>query len=99
MVRLRGAALLLMLPACVPAPDPRLIGPPEIAPPPGEQDSCGAASLALWTGLPGRALKDRVPADRLRLIPPGTGTTRDFRPDRLNAELDAEGRILRLYCG
>ena len=100
----RAALSLLLLAACAPVADPRpveprLIGPPEVAPPPGADDPCGATRFALWAGLAGQALTDRVAADRLRLIRPGDRVSTDFRADRLNAELDDAGRIVRLYCG
>ncbi|MBS3981521.1 MAG: hypothetical protein KGZ77_17250 [Rhodobacteraceae bacterium] len=34
-----------------------------------------------------------------RLIYPGTAVTEDYRPDRLNIDLDATGRITGLWCG
>ncbi|WP_294235553.1 I78 family peptidase inhibitor [uncultured Sphingomonas sp.] len=38
-------------------------------------------------------------ARSLRVIAPGTVVTMDYRPDRLNIETDAAGRITRLNCG
>jgi len=35
----------------------------------------------------------------LRVIEPGMPVTADFNARRLNAELDANGRIARLSCG
>lgn len=34
-----------------------------------------------------------------RLLPPGTGATRDFNPARINLETDDEGIVLRVWCG
>ncbi len=58
-------------------------------------------------GLVGRAASSDVGAEALRLtgagtlrwIRPGDMVTMDFRPDRLNIELDAQGRVARLRCG
>lgn len=38
-------------------------------------------------------------ASSLRWIPPGTAVTMDFRPDRLNIELDAQNRVTAIRCG
>lgn len=37
--------------------------------------------------------------DRIRWITPGTMVTRDYRPDRLNVDIDKQGTITRAYCG
>ncbi|WP_339695043.1 I78 family peptidase inhibitor [Celeribacter baekdonensis] len=34
-----------------------------------------------------------------RIIPPGRMVTKDFRPERTNIDLDATGRIIRVWCG
>ncbi len=81
---------------CVPGAPP--LGPPEqVIPPMG--DDCGVArlgghigrDLASLAGIP-------LPGD-LRAIRPGQEVTRDLSPTRLNVQLDAGGRILRLFCG
>lgn len=41
---------------------------------------------------------ENLPADN-RVLGPGVHATMDFRPDRLNVVIDAQRRILRLYCG
>lgn len=35
----------------------------------------------------------------MRIIPPGSAVTMDFRPDRVNFDLDADGTITRVWCG
>lgn len=35
----------------------------------------------------------------LRIIAPGQKVTEEISPSRLNAEVDADGRIRRLFCG
>ena len=37
--------------------------------------------------------------NRIRWITPGTMVTRDYRPDRLNVDISAQGIITRIYCG
>jgi hypothetical protein len=34
-----------------------------------------------------------------RVIEPGMAITEDYRETRLNIDLDAQGRIARLWCG
>lgn len=50
------------------------------------------------SGLGARAL-ELTGARSLRWIPPGTAVTMDYRPDRLNIELDAQNRVTALRCG
>jgi hypothetical protein len=74
-------------------------GPP--TPPPGK---CVADGLG---GFTGKTHTDAVEKDALRLsgsksarwISPGMAVTMDFREDRLNFELDAQGKIVRAFCG
>jgi len=88
--------LALAMSACAPAqppatPDP-LLGP------------CNAAPLAHMVG---RAWADSLRAEALRLsgaraarvIRPGDMVTMDYRGDRLNVHLTAQGRIDRFDCG
>lgn len=35
----------------------------------------------------------------MRLIRPGTAVTKDYRPNRLNIDLDDQDRVTRVYCG
>jgi hypothetical protein len=74
---------------------------------PGEVDpirTCNAAALA---SMVGRAWSDSLRPEALRLsgaraarvIRPGDMVTMDYRGDRLNVHLTAEGRIERFDCG
>ena len=38
-------------------------------------------------------------AGLIRPIAPGQPITKDLRPDRVNVELDANNRIVRVHCG
>jgi hypothetical protein len=86
-----------------------LIGIAACAPTPKAADisagaSCGDAGVApligkVWTdSMRPEALK-RSGSRTLRVIGPDTVVTMDYRIDRLNVEVDAEGRILRVRCG
>ena len=43
-------------------------------------------------------MQTRSGARTLRWIAPNTAVTMDFRPDRLNVDVDAKGRIERFTC-
>ncbi|WP_421950331.1 I78 family peptidase inhibitor [Pelagibacterium sp.] len=79
--------------------------PPDTSMPPPVD--CGAQALAGMTGQPviGSTAQDvRVggqainAAGTVRVITPGMAVTQDFRPDRLNLEVDASGNLVRAYC-
>jgi hypothetical protein len=38
-------------------------------------------------------------AKAIRWIRPGDAVTMDYRMDRLNIDLDAQGRVTRIHCG
>lgn len=45
------------------------------------------------------SLRRQSGAATVRVLPPGAVTTRDFRTDRLNIDVDAGNRIRALRCG
>jgi len=77
--------------------------PPEAGPPPLE-GKCTTDRLAALTG---KARSENVAkqalrwsgARTIRWISPGMAVTMDFRSDRLNLDLDAQGKITRAHCG
>ncbi|WP_156839437.1 I78 family peptidase inhibitor [Novosphingobium aquimarinum] len=67
-------------------------------------DECGAQALqgylgAVATGSVEARIREAAGEGRVRVIGPDDVVTMDFRPDRLNVETDAEGRIVRIRCG
>ena len=62
-------------------------------------DTCGAQDASAFIGapLPEGAFDSRTAP--VRVLPPGSAVTMDYREDRLNVDLDADGRVLRAYCG
>ena len=70
--------------------------PPRVRPP--EMSTCGAVDLQNLVGRPVSTL-ERTIVERARVIRPGQAVTMDFNAARLNLELDAEDRVLRLWCG
>lgn len=63
-----------------------------------DADDCDAAG---YTSLIGSNLAAvTVPGDlELRIIQPGEVVTQDFRAERLNFVVNAQGVIQRVYCG
>lgn len=105
MIRASLVAAALLCAACSPANEPQPASPsqtertaetmPQTADEATAQDTCGASAY--------RHLIDQNVAavtlpEGVRTIGPDTVVTQDFRPDRLNVMLDAEGRIVDLRC-
>jgi len=66
---------------------------------------CQAAAdaLGVWIGKSYDEAKGDIETGEgvatIRVIRPDQAVTQDFRPDRLNVELDAEDKVTRIYCG
>ena len=71
------------------------IGPQDTSP---EETACGAAQMQALIGTP-VAAQDFSGHAAVRILPPGSMVTMDYRPDRLNVEHDADGVITRSTCG
>ncbi|MFN3282347.1 MAG: I78 family peptidase inhibitor [Tabrizicola sp.] len=83
-------------PALVLAPGQVLAGcSPEEAPVP---DTCGAAGMQELVGQSRDALAAMTLPQGTRVIEPGMAVTGDLRQDRLNLDIDAQGRIARVRC-
>jgi hypothetical protein len=86
----RGAWIVaVMLAGCEPEP--------QAVPPAGAE--CGAPAYAALVGQadsPG--LRAQLPEDS-RVIPAHGAISMDYRPGRLNLELDEQGRVVRIWCG
>lgn len=62
-------------------------------------DRCGIAALPALTGQPMTTLADHTLAGPLRVVWPGQEVTSEVQVNRLNARVDDQARILRLFCG
>ena len=69
-----------------------------------EGDACGASLVQSFVGLRANdttreEVARRSGARDARWIEPNSAVTLDYRPDRINGELDADGVISTLRCG
>ena len=90
---MKASAILaasILLSACVqdtaPLPDP-------------PDASCAAERLQHLVGQPDSAFDPSGLDEPVRIIHPGDAVTMDFSPQRLNVEIDADGRISAIRCG
>lgn len=82
-----------VLAGCVPVEQPPID--PGLPP----ADACGAPGLQGLVGQDRRVLASMTFPSPTRVIEPGMAVTMDYNPTRLNIELDAGGRIIRVTCG
>lgn len=93
------AALLLVCAALVAG-----CAQPPSAPQPPTAGNCNAAAAQFAVDLPGSAqLASRAMqaagAQRFRWLRPGEVVTMEYDASRLNLELDASGKVIRVRCG
>lgn len=75
------------------------VAPPVATPVQPAPDECGAAPLQYLLGQPRQAIGGMTFTKPVRIIEPGQAVTMDYNPQRLNIELDGNGRISRIACG
>ncbi|WAC62385.1 I78 family peptidase inhibitor [Pseudoxanthomonas sp. SL93] len=90
----------LMLSACTASAPVTEAAPPKV----GGSGTCAADKVQWAIGQEGvQATMGRVwresGAGLIRPIGPNQAVTRDYRPDRVNVELDAKNVITRITCG
>lgn len=94
-------ALVLLCAACTPpAAPPSAPSEPVVSAPGGPdeataQDACGASGYAAMVGT--NIAATTFPTG-VRVVAPDTMVTEDFRPDRLNVLVDAQGVITGFRC-
>jgi hypothetical protein len=64
-----------------------------------DEDICGATGFQGLVGQSGEIARLLDLDQPLRVIPPDTAVTMDYRPDRINFELDDQDRIATIRCG
>ena len=62
-------------------------------------DQCGSLNYLSKVGLKEESVSPSTFPAGTRIIHPDTQVTRDYRADRLNVHLNAQGRIERIDCG
>ncbi len=62
-------------------------------------DQCKASSYQNLVGTQASALDQSTLPERTRILHPGTVATMDYRVDRLNIHVNAQGEIVRVVCG
>jgi hypothetical protein len=96
--------------ADTPAPDKSVPMPPKppvaVAPPPPEDPTmkCDATNMEWARGqLADAALVQRIRTETrskaMRVIKPGMMVTMDYREDRVNIDVDANNRVVKVRCG
>lgn len=63
------------------------------------EDACGAAGMQDLVGQDKALLAAKSFPIGTRVIEPGTAVTEDYRPTRLNIDIDASGTITGVWCG
>ncbi len=88
-------------PAAAPAGPAMPAAPAETAPAPdASADDCGAAGRQDWVGRARADLPAAPDGANWRVYETGQPVTQDFRPDRLNIEIDPDSQtVVRLSCG
>ncbi|MBL9049442.1 MAG: hypothetical protein JNK19_04955 [Tabrizicola sp.] len=61
--------------------------------------ACGAGGMQDLVGQDKSVFAAMTFPVGTRIIEPGMAVTEDYRPERLNFDLDAKGRITRVWCG
>ena len=62
-------------------------------------DPCGAPGFQGLVGQSGEIARLLELEQPVRVIPPNSAVTMDYRPDRINFELDEDGSIAVVRCG
>ena len=100
---IKRACMLLMLAGCAPAIPPAE-GNQVQNEPAAEGGGCDAAKAQSLVGQPESAAvaeeaRQKSGARTVRWLRPGQIVTMEYRDDRLNLELDSQGKIIAIRCG
>jgi len=86
------------LSGCAAWNEPRPPGQTATAPPDGGEDACGRARYAHLIGQDAADIDPTALPARTRIITPDMMVTEDYRADRLNVMVGADGRVGSLGC-
>lgn len=67
--------------------------------PPADADTCNGLQYGSLIGQDATALERVLILGQVRVIRPDMAVTMDFRPERLNFNIDDANRIARIFCG
>lgn len=73
--------------------------PPAGSYPTGLDNTCDAERFGPLVGQDATALERILFLGQVRVNRPGTLTTQDYKPERINFQVDAAGRIESISCG
>lgn len=93
--------ILMVLAACAKSPTHTNGTPMKIEDrlPVGIDDSCGAKRYHTLLGQDATALERILILGQVRVVRPGTISTQDYRPERMNFHVGDNGKIARISCG
>ncbi len=99
--RMAIGAVMAVTMGCAPVP------PPDLNAEVPEKGAAGRCDAGRVQKLVGQAATQALGAEAMRLtgagglrwIPEGSAVTMDYRPDRLNINLDRRNRVTRIHCG
>ena len=66
---------------------------------PAASDTCGATAYSDRIGKKHEAFDFSAPGRPVRIVGPNMAMTMDYNPERLNVDIDSQGRITRIWCG
>jgi len=97
MKRILSVIPVLILVACE---RPTISNPPIVPPvPPAPQDTCRASQNDSLIGQDATSLERVLLVGQVRVIRPGQAVTADFRPERINFDIDVNNKISSVRCG
>ena len=62
-------------------------------------DTCGSTTRQTLVGVPAAQINESSLPPGTRILHPNTATTMDFRAERLNIRVNAEGIVESVSCG
>lgn len=62
-------------------------------------DTCGYSTRQTLVGIPAAEINESSLPPGTRILHPGSVVTMDYRADRLNIHVNAEGKVERVVCG
>lgn len=94
MRKMLASLTVLALAACAQTTAPA----PQSADEATAQDICGASAFTYLVGAPASGIDQTTLPELVRIITPETMVTEDFRPERLNIIVGADGIVGSLAC-